>query len=206
MASTGADVDYSLLDGRGPPTFRIRGKVFHQIGSLLPTPGNVPKFSQIYINQSGAAQLDRRMSIFSGMNREILSHLQSTLHDINPYVQQFKAAGEAVEGGAEVELIIRADTGDVDRRRYNLPTTAGEVAALLPGEPVAAPRDIIIQTRHGQLQRIAESNAAYEPLHFPLMLPFGDTGWHLGIPHTQNAMPNPVLLSIKKVEQLLVWL
>ena len=89
---------------------------------------------------------------------------------------QFKSAGEATASGDELELIIRADKGDVDRRQYNLPTAAGEVAALLPGEPIAAPRYIVIQHRSDRLQRIAESNGAYDPLHFPLMFPHGETG------------------------------
>ena len=93
--------------------------------------GQVPKFSQIYIHQSADAQLDTRMTVYSGMNRVMLRELQSILHSINPFVQQFKSAGEATASGNELELIIRADTGDVDRRRYNLPTVAGEVAALL---------------------------------------------------------------------------
>ena len=85
---TGADIDYSLMDGRGPPTFRIRGKVYHKIGSIMPQPGLAPKSNQIYIHQSNSEELDRRMSIFDGMRRKILSHLQSTLHDINPYGRQ----------------------------------------------------------------------------------------------------------------------
>ena len=91
----------------------------HLIGSLLPVTGQVPKFSQIYINQSADAQLDTRMTVYSGMNCVMLREMQSILHSINPFVQQFKSAGEAAAGGNELELIIRADTGDVDGRWYN---------------------------------------------------------------------------------------
>ena len=77
MASTGADIDTCLLDGHGPPTFRIKGKVSHLIGSLLPVEGQVSKVSQIYIDRSAHAQLDRRMimTVYSGMNRAILRQL-----------------------------------------------------------------------------------------------------------------------------------
>ena len=195
MASIGADIDTSLFDGHGPPTFRIKGKMSHLIGSLLPVTGQVSKFSQICIHQSADAQLDTRMTVYSGMNRVMLREVQSILHSINPFVQQFKSAGEAAAGGNDLELIIRADTGDVDCRRYNLPTAAGEVTALLPGEPIPAPRDIVIQHRSNRLQRIAESNAAYDPLHFPLMFPHGETGWHLKSAQVQNPTPNPDLVS-----------
>ena len=123
--------------------------------------GQVSKFNQIYIHQYTDAQLDTCMTIYSGMNRDMLRELQSILHSINPFVQQ--SARELTASGNELELIIRADTGDVDRRRYNLPTAAGEVAELLPGEPIAAPQDIVIQHESNRLQRIAESNAAYDP-------------------------------------------
>ena len=198
MASAGADVDTSLFDGHGPPTFRIKGKTSHLIGSLLPMVGQVSKFNQIYIHQYADAQLDTRMTIYSGMNRDMLRELQSILHSINPFVQQFKSAREATASGNELELIIRADTGDIDRRRYNLPTAAGEVADLLPGEPIAAPQDIVIQHESNRLQRIAESNAAYDPLHFPLMFLHGETGWHLQIARLQNPIPSPDLVSAQQ--------
>ena len=139
MASTRADGDTSLFDGHGPPTFCIKGKMSRLIGSLLPMVAQVSKISQFYIHQNADAQLDTRMTIYSGVNCVMLRELQSILHSIKPFVQQFKSAGEATASGKELELIIIADTGDVDRRWYNLPTAAGEVAALLPGEPIAAP-------------------------------------------------------------------
>ena len=197
MASTGADIDTSLFDGHGPPTFHIKGKIRHLIGSLLPVTRQVLN-SVKYIHQSADAQLDTRMTVYSSVNHVMLRELQSILHSMNPFVQQFKSAGEATASGNELELIIRADIGDVDRRRYNLPNAAGEVAALLPGEPIAAPQDIVIQHRSNQLQRIAESNAAYDPLHFPLMFPHGETGWHLQIAHSQNPTPNPDLVSAQQ--------
>ena len=42
MASAGADIDTSLFDGHGPPTFRIKGKMSHLIASLLPVIGQIP--------------------------------------------------------------------------------------------------------------------------------------------------------------------
>lgn len=42
-------VDRSFNNGRGPPTYRIQGQPCHCIGSLLPMPGQTPKFAQLYI-------------------------------------------------------------------------------------------------------------------------------------------------------------
>ena len=68
----------------------------HLIGSLLPVTGQVSKFSQIYIHQNADAQLDTRMTVYNGMNCVILRELQSILHSINPFVQQFNWSSSAV--------------------------------------------------------------------------------------------------------------
>ena len=66
--------------------------------------GQVSKFSQNYIHQNIDAQLDTRMTIYSGMNRVMLRELQSILHSINPFDQHFKSAGEATTDWALVPL------------------------------------------------------------------------------------------------------
>jgi Helitron helicase-like domain at N-terminus len=38
-------------------------------------------------------------------------------------------------------------------------------------------RDVIISARGGGLKRINEMNPSYDPLHYPLLFPFGDFGW-----------------------------
>ena len=49
FTSMGGKIDHTVLDGRGPCVFRISGSNFHRIGSLLPVPGDMPKFAQLYI-------------------------------------------------------------------------------------------------------------------------------------------------------------
>ena len=48
FTSMGASIDYSLMDGRGPYTFRISGANYHRIGSLMPPEGHAPRFAQLY--------------------------------------------------------------------------------------------------------------------------------------------------------------
>ena len=38
----------------------------------------------------------------------------------------------------------------------------------------------------GGLQRITECNCAYDSLHYVLLFPTGDNGWHLKIPHSRG--------------------
>jgi len=47
--SMGGKVNRDMHDGLGPPMFVMEGENYHQIGSLLPLPGNKPKFAQLYI-------------------------------------------------------------------------------------------------------------------------------------------------------------
>jgi len=70
-----------------------------------------------------------------------------------------------------------------DRRRENLPTS-NEVAVIIPdenGDPNC--RDIILAERGGpatepRCHRIHATHAAYMPLHYVLLFPRGDLGWH----------------------------
>lgn len=79
----------------------------------------------------------------------------------------------------------------VDRRRYNNPT-ANELAGVLPDDGIEAEsRDIVVQMRGGDLCHIKETHAAYDPLHFVLMFPHGDPGWHINIPRQPRPAAGP---------------
>jgi len=49
FTSLGVEQDYSVLDGRGPPVFRIHGELKHLSGSLIPDAGKPVKYAQLYI-------------------------------------------------------------------------------------------------------------------------------------------------------------
>jgi len=52
FTSMGGKVDKTVQKGRGLFCFKIQGQNFHRIGSLVPTDGDKPKFSQLYIYDS----------------------------------------------------------------------------------------------------------------------------------------------------------
>ena len=92
-----------------------------------------------------------------------------------------------VQGGVDIRMIIRAD-GWPDPRRYNAPS-AHETAVLLPGGAYSegvANRDIVLHAHSGGLKRITETHCAYDSLHYVLLFPLGNDGWHLGIPHSRG--------------------
>jgi hypothetical protein len=84
-----------------------------------------------------------------------------------------------LEEQANVQALITLQAG-ADRRRYNLPTVE-EVAAIIPGhssEDVQQHRDIVLRLKGGGLQRISHLHPLYSPLHYVLLFPHGDQGWH----------------------------
>ena len=77
-----------------------------------------------------------------------------------------------------------------DLRRYNLPTADDEVAAIIPGdgsEIRSDHRDIVLRLKGGGLQRISYLHPAYASLHYVLLFPHGEDGWHTGIPAQPGA-------------------
>jgi hypothetical protein len=152
------------------------------MGSLLPQPGEAPKFAQLYISDPHA-ELDGRMGYFGDLNRDTLQSLQIMLHACNPYASIYQMAAERLQGGA-IELSIRLmNDRRTDLRRYNAPT-ANEVGALMVGGDVdeVDTRDIVIRSTNGSFQCISPLHSAYAPLHYVLLFPDGRNGWHDSIP------------------------
>ena len=78
-----------------------------------------------------------------------------------------------------------------DLHHYNLPTANNEVAAIIPGdgsEDCSNHRDIILRLRGGGLKRISHLHPSYSTLHYVLLFPHGEDGWHSEIP--ANVGPN----------------
>ncbi len=62
--------------------------------------------------------------------------------------------------------------------------TADEVAALMVGDGFEAVdrRDVVLAQQAGPFQRISELHAGYMALHYLLLFPYGEDGWHPNIP------------------------
>ena len=111
--------------------------------------------------------------------------LQDTLHNHHPGVAMYKQALELTSNMPpehQCKIALRFDER-TDHRCYNLPTEAArnEIAVILPGDgdQPQDSRDIILYRRHGQpLQRISEMHPMYLPLHYVLLFPTGQLGWH----------------------------
>jgi hypothetical protein len=97
------------------------------------------------------------------------------------------------------ESIIRiVGAREGDGIQYNLPTT-DELAMLVVGDFSldTFKRDIIIERHNKELKRISFLHPAYMALQYPLLFPYGERGFQIGVlysgidhaePNTRNRM------------------
>ncbi|CAN7065985.1 unnamed protein product, partial [Brassica rapa subsp. trilocularis] len=120
------------------------------------------------------------------------------LRDSNVHVQTFRNAMDRFndESGCEDVKLVLIHNRQKDGRVYNLPTSS-EVAALVPGDFQLHmdKRDIILEKYSGKLKRINELHPCYLPLQYPLIFPYGEDGFCLGIQNgftgfNKNKKPN----------------
>jgi hypothetical protein len=190
-----ANVDRLVNDGRGPPIFKICGQVHHHIGSLLPPDDDPPKFVQLYIYDT-ANEVNNRLKCLSGddapdgsLEPSIVHQLMNLLDWYNPFVKKFRTASERLQDHPDEEFIIRIVGAKGDHVQYNLPTTH-DLAMLVVGDFTLETfkRDIIIETRNRELKRISALHPAYIALQYPLLFPFGERSFQVGILY--NGMVN----------------
>ncbi|KAI5411923.1 hypothetical protein KIW84_056843 [Lathyrus oleraceus] len=159
FTSPGAKVDNRFNNGRCPPNFRIQGQSCHRIGSMLPVPGQNPRFAQLYVYDT-ENEIENRMHGFrskSGVDVNIVRKLSEMLYEHNVHAQSFRMARDKLceEGVSDLKLRLISERRN-DGRIYNQPTVS-EVAALIVGDvDTAEKRDIIVQKQCGELQRIDE--------------------------------------------------
>ena len=188
FTSMGATIDRSVNNGGGPNIFKVSGSICHRLGSLLPEPGNAPKFAELYIYHGGdevdnqIQALNKDDKIEGGLDKDIVKGLQIMLNTHNSLVKKFRMAKQVLEENEFANVSIRIVVpGPLDGPQFNLPST-DELACLVFDElTLETPRrDIIIRGRGPELQRISSLHPAYMSLQYPLLFPYGQRGFHLG--------------------------
>ncbi|KAF8577733.1 hypothetical protein K439DRAFT_1301036, partial [Ramaria rubella] len=194
FTSLGGNFDRSLFQGGGGPyVFKLQRELYHE--HLIPNDGREPVFAQLYIRDPAAALGDiTTTGRNSNVNANTMSDLQEMLSAHNPLVTMYRQTAERLRAqppaiNIQARLTYKAHT---DPRRYNIPT-ADEIAVILPGDGTSHDhRDIILQLKGGGFKRIHEGSPAYAPLHYVLLFPRGELGWHWDIPYRDEAERNHV--------------
>lgn len=179
FTSLNAKIDDRVPNNRPAPyVFRIHGQLCHLIGPLEAEDGN-PSYCQLYI-YDGQEALDVRLRRNRDLRPDTMALLQQLLLAHHRYAPIFRHAYEILQehGDEEVSIALHCLSNN-DRRRYNLPS-ADEVAVIIPdaGSWDADRRDILLRDRADGLTHISEAHPAYVGLHYVLLFPHGEHGWH----------------------------
>ena len=200
FTSLGVSED-TRVNRRGPWVFRILGQLSHYSGALVPDANEAPRYAQLYLYDPQIA-CEQRMIRNPNLRPTTMRLLQDLLTQSHRYAPLYKQAYEileAEENAPNVKVALRVMT-NTDRRRYNLPTV-DEVAMIMPDGPDRDHRDIVLHLRRPEdfpLLRINEGHPAYTPLHYVLLFPYGDNGWHEGLRLHQPGRESPARLSLTR--------
>ncbi|SAM01867.1 hypothetical protein [Absidia glauca] len=174
--------------------FQIHGEMYHLQGPLLTENDNTAKYASLYIYDPQYAS-SIRASNNNDLDQDIINGLSYMLHEKNPHVQLYKTAHELLmnttSSASEVPFVRISPSVTIelvagsDRRTENLPTS-DEIAGIIPNEHTAEGfRDIRIYLRSvrgvNSHTTISQNHALYMPLHYTLLFPMGDLGWHWGL-------------------------
>ncbi|XP_024007970.1 uncharacterized protein LOC112083973 [Eutrema salsugineum] len=183
-------INHDINKGKGPQVFQLHGENYHLTGSLMPNANEKPKFLQLYIHDTINEIRNRELSLSKNgkidnkLRPELIEALMKMLNHCNPLVKAFRSYKDRyqnsdIEDTVRMVLIAKRDK---DARTHNLPT-ATEVAALIPGdfEEGLDNRDIMLEAKDGSLRRINELYVGYLALQYPLLFPYAEDGYQVGI-------------------------
>ncbi|CAN0900841.1 ATP-dependent DNA helicase PIF1 [Linum grandiflorum] len=158
------------MNSRGPYSLVLNGENYHYMGSLLPAEGQPPRYSQLYVHDPTSEDSYRLASVGGAAKKlhpTLITNLKEMLDTYNVLAQsenlRLRICGPRVDQG----------------RMYELPTGT-ELAGLIPGDfaPDHDDRDIIVNNKATGLTRITSLNPLFDALHFPLLFPHGNDGFH----------------------------
>ncbi|KAM1948577.1 hypothetical protein ACFX15_008747 [Malus domestica] len=96
----------------------------------------------------------------------------------NPFVHTLQSLGQH-QDLPNCKLILKEQPRN--RRQYSLPSTSQVVAIIIDGDNATIPngRDIVVETISGRLSHVQDYVGFYDPLQYPLLLPYGTYGWNV---------------------------
>ncbi|XP_074307245.1 uncharacterized protein LOC141642356 [Silene latifolia] len=176
FTSFGVKKDRELAQGnRGVYTFRIQDQVYQFINDILPTEEQ-PRYIQLYFFDTDR-ELWHRLQIYDEIEQTEI-RIPMRVMEMNPYTQFFRSLRE-VAIDEESRILIKSDPIQ-DQRMHNAPTASQVAAIWVDDENSSHPprHDVVIYAISETSHRILHYYGCYDPLHYPLLFPFGESGWH----------------------------
>ncbi|KAG4954030.1 hypothetical protein JHK87_039624 [Glycine soja] len=127
----------------------------------------------------------------AGIQPHIVSSLSHMLDEHNVHAKSFRMARDRLADSQVDNIRLKLIAArEKDGHVYNLPNVP-EVVALIVGDfdPISK-RDIIVETQHGELQRIHQLPCSYLGLQYPLLFPYGEDGYRVDILHCSMMPPH----------------
>ncbi|KAJ1279045.1 hypothetical protein BS78_04G125100 [Paspalum vaginatum] len=177
FTSMGVHIIDSVNGGCGPYAFKVSGQLCHQIGSLLLGEGEHFEYAQLYIFDTDN-EIRNRMAIGTYRNRkfchnqDIVAALIDMFNTHNQIVLLFRMARDRnTEDKYAIRLFGEPDKhGDV----FSFPI-ASKVVGSVVGDIGATDgaRDLMVDDRSGQLQRVEEKHCKFMAIQYPILFPMG---------------------------------
>lgn len=132
-------------------SFKICGRLYHRIGSLLPAPATNHQYLQIYFIEDDNEQVDIRMQYERLNDFELMSMLQNMLVEHNVYIKEFKTVYRRIMESeyeiSDVRIVLKEKRiPGIHPGRLNMPTV-NEIAVVLVGDYTTS-RDIVIESMY----------------------------------------------------------
>ncbi|XP_071699546.1 uncharacterized protein [Rutidosis leptorrhynchoides] len=181
FTSIGGKIDHSINNGSAPYVYRMQGQNYHLFGSLLPQPGQDPRFCQLYIYDT-ESEVRHRIDAYSSGNSKTTSNQYALIPET---VYQQKGLLDFNNSLVKKFRMVRDRFDMNENEPIRIKLIANEVAALIIGDidGTCDKRDIVIEHRRKGLKHISELHPSYLALQYPLLFPYAEDGYRVDILH-----------------------
>jgi hypothetical protein len=179
--------------------FKICGLIHHWIGSLLSINDSPPKFIHLYIYDTTNEVRNRLQFLnsedfaYGSLSPSVVNAVMQMLDEHSPFAKKLRTARERLQEHPEEDFIIKiVGAREGDNVQYNLPMTDDLVMFIVGDFSLETFKcDIIIETRNKDLKRISELHLAYMALQYPLLFPYGERDFQVGVLYNGVMSRNP---------------
>ncbi|XP_074270206.1 uncharacterized protein LOC141593151 [Silene latifolia] len=163
---------------KGIYVFKLQGQMYHYVPNLLPTVGG-PRYLQLYFYDR-QHEAEWRAGCLPELRRDVVDIIME-FNNMNPYARFFQSLQE-IDVQEDTRIVINKNAR-TDQRVYNAPTS-DEVAVIWSeqsaSDEMSGPH-ITVTGKSDKSHRILHYYACYDPLQYPLLFPFEESGWHQGL-------------------------
>ena len=174
--------------------------MYHYINDLLPLDDH-PSYLQLYFYDT-KHEVQNRLYNSDQLNLSILTQIIDILK-LNSYCAFFRSL-KNIPTLKDLRIHKRSDVA-LDQCVCNTPS-ASQVAAICVEDDssrVHSSRDIIVYSHPESSHSVQYYFGCYDPLQYPLLFPYGDSGWHQGIQRVEKGkkyLPSQVEVLINPCE------